>query len=182
MAIEGRLDPAVPLVALLPSAPTDGQVVAYLADATNGIVWMLKYRASSASAYKWEFLGGSDLFAEVPTAESTASITYAAMATAGPAITLPLAGDYDVAHGANIWNNTVVRWMSMSYDIGGTGAVDADAVWNQQQANAPTFDNASRKQRKTGLTAVTLTAKYKVDGGTGLARDRWISARPVRVG
>src|SRR4051794_15998509 len=49
------------LVSALPSSPSDGQVVNYLADGTNGIVWRLRYRAASGSAYKWEYVGGGFL-------------------------------------------------------------------------------------------------------------------------
>ena len=50
-----------PLVAALPASPTDGQEVRYLADAVNGVIWSLRYRAGSSSPYKWEFVGGSDV-------------------------------------------------------------------------------------------------------------------------
>jgi hypothetical protein len=39
-------------------APQDGDEVYYAADATNGVIWHLRYRAASSSSYKWEFVGG----------------------------------------------------------------------------------------------------------------------------
>src|SRR4051812_22380129 len=48
-------------VTSLPVSPVDGQEVYYVADATNGVLWHLRYNAASASAYKWEFVGGSPL-------------------------------------------------------------------------------------------------------------------------
>jgi hypothetical protein len=83
-------------VTSLPGSPVNGQDCFYLADATNGIVWHLKYRAASASAYKWECMDGPPLTSEIVTGEATASTAYVDLATTGPQVTLPLAGDYDI--------------------------------------------------------------------------------------
>src|SRR4051812_20323941 len=89
--------PAVPLVTSLPTSPVDGQVIDYLADATNGVVWHLRYRLASASIYKWEYVGGPALVTETTPAgdDSTTSTTYVALATP-TTLALPLAGDYDI--------------------------------------------------------------------------------------
>jgi len=55
------------VVSSLPSSPVNGQDCYYLADATNGVVWHLKYRSASASTFKWEYVGGGSLHAEVAT-------------------------------------------------------------------------------------------------------------------
>lgn len=169
--------PAV--VTALPLEPKNGQVVYFLADATNGIVWTLKYRANSASAYKWEVVGGSSLVAEVATSETTASGSYVALTTPGPSLALPLAGDYDVKIGSII-ASTGEFFSAMSYDIGGSAAVDADRV-SGVGGNGNEV-GASREQRKAALAAVTLTAKYRVGGGTGTFLGRQMRAMPVRVG
>lgn len=182
--VERSLTP-FPVVAALPTVPTDGQVIYYLADSTNGVVWTLKYRAASASAYKWEFVGGGPLYGEVETDQATASAAYVALATAGPSVVLPLAGDYEVTLGMNGYNtNAAAQQLTMSYDIGGTGAVDADAI---EAFLAPGSGagraNFARTRRKAGLGAVTLTAKYRVTvGANGQFFDRWMLVRPIRVG
>jgi len=174
-----------PLVTTLPPTPIDGQEIRFLADATNGVVWNLRYRAASSSAYKWELIGGSPLYAEVMALETVNSTTYVDLATVGPAVALPLAGDYMVTIGARIWGDQPNSNPVMSYAIGATAAVDADALDHNQVAPAGAFAlTASRERRKTGLGAVTLTAKYK--RGTVAcslnAMNRWMSVRPVRVG
>src|SRR4051812_17764974 len=94
---------AIPtLVSSLPVGPVDAQEIYYLADAANGVVWHLRYRAASASTYKWEFVGGAQLIDEIATEESGTSGTYGALTTPGPSITVPLAGDYDVTITARI--------------------------------------------------------------------------------
>jgi hypothetical protein len=55
--------------------PFNGQIIDYLADATNGVV-RLRYRAAAPVAYKWEFVGGSPLENESSAAGTRASATY----------------------------------------------------------------------------------------------------------
>jgi hypothetical protein len=177
-------DPHPPRVTSLPGSPVDGQECYFVADPANGILWHLRYNAGSASAYKWEVVGGSPLYAEVPAQESTASASFVALTTAGPSIALPLAGDYDVEQGALVVNQTSNGNQTMSYDIGGTAATDADGMFYQSNAQATNnlFAREMRARRKTGLSAVTLTSKYKSGNGTAIFQDRWMRVRPVRVG
>ena len=173
-----------PFVTELPVSAGDKDEVSFLADATNGVVWRFRFRANAPSKYQWEFLGGSPLYAEVTTSESTSSTSYAALATAGPSIALPLAGDYMVSGGAKANNDTDASGARMSYDIGSTGAVDGDALAEAFQSGATSVTaSGSRSRRKTDLTAVTLTAKYKATvGGNAFFSDRWLSVIPIRVG
>jgi hypothetical protein len=54
---------SIPLVSTLPGSPVDGQEVYYQDSqmAAIGAVWHLRYRAASASIYKWELVGGGKL-------------------------------------------------------------------------------------------------------------------------
>lgn len=171
-------------VAGLPAAGTNGQVIYYTADGTNGIIWQFRYRAASASSFKWEFVGGQPLMVSVNnsgiqgTSETTASASYADLATVGPSVTPPLSGDYLVEIGclANHASNTGC----MSYQIGATGAADADGIWFGTGAN---YANHYNPRLKTGLTGgAALLCKYKTLGGTADYRNRWIKITPVRVG
>jgi hypothetical protein len=151
-------------------------------DSTNGIQWHLGYE-SGEPTYKWRFLGGPPLYAEVATAETTASAVYAALATAGPAVAVPRAGDFDVEHGAMHYTTANGgAGTYMSYDIGATGAVDGDAVLNAQATGVNSaVVSTARKRRKAALTAVTLTAKYRASGGTGQWQNRYLTVTPVRL-
>jgi hypothetical protein len=175
-----------PYVTALPTPPFDGFEVFYAADATNGVIWHLRYR-SGGGTHKWEYVGGPPLYSLVTTQESTTSSSYVALATAGPSVTLPLAGDYMVEIGAKIQTAPTVAASPssaiMSYDIGATGAVDGDSI-NVYATTTAVEANCWRAARKSGLTAVTLTAKYalKVNAGTGYFQDRTMKVTPVRVG
>jgi len=161
----------------LPGSPTDGQV-AILVDSVTlpTYQWMFRWNAGSSNTDKWEFAGGTKAYAEITASESTASTTYVALTTAGPSFALPRAGVYLVEIGVYA-AGSVVAIVAMSYDIGATGAVDTDSV----QANNTASTSAARTRLKTGLTAVTLTAKYRVSTGTGTFANRWIAVTPVRV-
>lgn len=182
-----RVDaPTLPkYVTALPSAPYDGQEVHYAADATNGIIWHLRYRSASSSSYKWEYVGGPALSSEVSAGESTTSTTFAALATAGPSVTVPLAGDYVVAIGAKGYMSPAdIQEGVMSFDIGGTGAVDADGLSiTHPTTSSVKGSTSSRLRTKTAIAASTsLVAKYRTSAGTFYFESRTMYVTPRRVG
>lgn len=183
--LAGVGDLGVPLVDYLPTAlqAYDGQVIDYLADATNGVVWRFRYRAASGSSYKWEFIGGPPLSSVVATSESRSNSSYGALTTPGPSVTVPLAGDYDISLAARMISPSG-QLAQFSYDIGGTGAVDGDALHAGGSASTVDAFIGRPDNRKTIAAASTvLLAKYRsTSGGAATFSDRRISIRPVRVG
>lgn len=147
---------------------------------TSGVRWTFVYDTSDGTTYPWLFVGGPPLFAEVTTVESRTNTAYGALATAGPSVTVPLAGDYDVWIGATVTPGSPGVIAKMSYDIGGTGAADADAV---RVHTGATQVSANRTRRKTGLSASTaLVSKYAETVATGSSwQGRFMSVNPVRV-
>lgn len=174
--------PSVTLAQGLPATPVDGQTVYLILPASYDPVggkpvrWLCTYDAASAM---WH-VAGAPLYAEVQTSETTVSNVYAALATAGPSITLPRPGDYEIEVGANIGGSVAGGGGLMSYAIGGAAAADADSaaiVVSSAGASA----SVVRTREKTGLTAVTVTAQYRVPGGTGTFADRFLAITPVRI-
>jgi hypothetical protein len=140
--------------------------------------WLFRYLAAKASN-RWLFIGGARAYAEVQTAEVTAATVYSALATPGPSLAVPVAGDYIVEHG---FISTGNKPNYMSYDIGATAAVDADRVETALAGIIDGTGTASRIRRKS-LGAVTLTAKYAGYGGQNAGfKSRWIAITPVAVG
>lgn len=173
-----------PLVTALPGSPADGQEVV-LTDSLTAptYAWHLKYVAAKASN-RWVFLGGPPLIADTATAETTASTTYANLSggATGPAVTVPVAGDYDVAHGWTETAGPADTAALMSYDIGATPAVDVDAARTGAGFGNPPNGTQGRSKRKS-LGAVTLTAKYRVTGGTARTfAERWLRVTPIAIG
>lgn len=171
-----------PIVTQLPSQATVGDQVLYAADATNGVYWQLQY--DGLGTYPWKFVGGPPLTAQIDTDENivAGTTTYTALATAGPSITLALAGDYVISQGCRGYPFATNQTLFMSYDIGATSASDNDSVLLDCASGFG--ENGSRTRLKTAIAASTaIVSKYK-HSSTGAGANfmnRWMTITPVRV-
>jgi hypothetical protein len=169
----------LPFVSSLPSSPADGTEIYYVADAANGVVWHLKYRALDASAYKWEFIGGGSLAASVDANDGTSSTVYVDQATPGPSITVPLAGDYDVEFGGQMSGAAVGVYAYAAIKRGGAATSDLDSI----AYGGGYASNNARVVRMTALAAATvLKMQLRVNASSGNIGLRYLQVRPVRVG
>lgn len=171
-------------VTTLPGSPYDGQEVYLQVDATNGINWHFRYRAGSASAYKWEFLGGPPLDSRVDALEISTSTTYVDLTTAGPSVTVPRAGDYELSFGCFPFNGEANEYVRMSPRIGSTAPVDADSATLYGQVSGQSGSAIARTIVKTCAASDLIKCQYlgTVAGGTNFnAAWRWLSVIPVRV-
>ena len=170
-------------VTTLPASPVDGQEVCYGADPAGGVIWRLRYRAASASAYKWEFVGGAALFAEDFAAVGpVTSSSYIDMGNAFP-VTVPLAGDYQVAWGARMAGATATAVISAAIKVGAAATVDANALDAQPAgANYYAAGQSSRSKRINAVAAAAvLKMQHKVNVGSMTVAQRWLEATPIRV-
>ena len=80
----------------LPASPVDGQEHILVDSVTNpSYTWKFRYNAGSTSAYKWEFVGGTQVGAEIPGNEQTPVVNqWCDLATVGPRVIVPRAGEY----------------------------------------------------------------------------------------
>jgi hypothetical protein len=171
-------------VTSLPGTPYDGQVIHYVADATNGVLWPLRYNASGGT-YKWEVVGPQPLQVENTTLSSVPNTSggYADVAgDVGPSITVPLAGEYMVSFGVNVTTD---------------GANEFDAALKFGAAAISAFDRSraipssgnisvrvSRDPYKRAITpaATVVKLQYKNAGSVGASiEDRTIAISPIRV-
>jgi hypothetical protein len=112
-------------VSSLPVSPVDGQEIYYQSTtagtgggatnsmATVGAVWHLRYNASASGSYKWQVLGGAPtthlgvggrtvgVWESAPT-----TLAFGDLATPGPTIIAPLAGEYLVEGSAMCQSST----------------------------------------------------------------------------
>ena len=189
-AINAAVDQAT--VTSLPGSPYDGQEIYYLADATNGIVWHLKYRAASASAYKWECVGGASLRAFVSAVENLANGGgWTNLTTSGPSVTAPLAGDYSVkvAHYFRHGDASGIGYA-------GVGVGGASPPTSSYGADTNTYGEANGVANHPGVTltrewlitavvaANALKMMYQAGGSAsvGVFGGRSLVVVPVRVG
>lgn len=179
--------PIIPVVTALPGSPTDGQEVILVDSLTvPTYAWRFRYVSGITDANKWLYCGGDPAFIEITNQDATTSATFIALANAGPVFAIPRAGIYDVEIGFMAYkpsgNGSI---LVMSYDIGATGAVDADGVFATNGtlvvSGTEVRSSSTRPRRKT-LTAVTLTSKYRSanteQGGFG---NRWMRVTPFRI-
>jgi len=177
-------DPRLPAgtVTVLPASPVDGQEINFLADPTNGVEWRLRYRAASASAYKWEFLGGPPLYNEVLAYEGAPSSTYGSLGTPGPTITLPVpnGGDFDVTFGAVLSAGSVNVQAFMGIATSSSPASDTFAA----TSNLPAYSVGSLAGAIHGLGLTgAVVANYRTNGGNAASYlHRYMRVTPVRVG
>jgi len=174
------------LVSSLPGAPSDGQTVVYTDSLpAPTFTWQLIFVQSTG---KWHFIGGTPLYAEVLTDQSTATAnTYLDLATVGPQVTIPVNGDYEIRAGSQGWNalNTA-QVMRTALKVGAAATANADGFSNTGvgpiTAGLPGI-GSMRTFQKTGLTATTvLKLQYLVGGSTGHWLNRWLSVVPIKIG
>ena len=177
----GAVPLAVPMVTALPGSPADGQEVILCDDVSNPTyAWRFRYVAAKTSN-KWVFIGGPPKIAVVPTAEATSSATYVALATAGPSFTIPVAGDYIITVGSLINPGATVGSIH-SYDIGATGAVDANGA--QWTGNTSWLGTPMKTNFHQGLAAGTaIVSKYRNQTAAAATYSgRSLTVQPVAVG
>ena len=175
-------------VSALPSSPFNGQEIYYQQKGVaaesdmekQGITWHLRYRAGSASTYKWEFVGGSAITQEIAAEQAATWETYKDLATVGPSVTAPLAGDYDVDMRCRAVNNggeLAVFSLKIGAEAPGTFIAAAGGV-------GTAYNSLSRAAFITGITvSAVLKMQYR---GTSAAEckfmERTMAVLPLRVG
>lgn len=162
--------------------PLDGDEVYLVADATNGVIWHLRYNAGG-STYKWEMLGGAPLYAEIQTSElGVGGSVYADIATAGPSITAPRAGQFEI------------EWSSLNNSLGTSGdsrtapklgsasTADTDKA-NYNAPNSGQFAGGTigRKIIRTLAASDLVKVQYNSGGQAHGISLRDLYLRPIRI-
>jgi microcystin-dependent protein len=185
----------------LPVSPTDGQEIYYAADATNGVIWHLRYRAASSSTYKWEFVGGAPLrtastsIADENTHGSSSGAAFSNAITR----TVPLQGQYRIGvtyhclvNSRSTNTESIYVWMGVRPQSGSAIIGDdyTSAYIGPTTSYNPTY-NAGIRHSANVQTNATLTTQLTLEGiygalmsaGSGVVRFRYreITAFPLRV-
>jgi hypothetical protein len=165
----------------------DGDEVYVEVDATNGIAWHLRYDLTST---KWRFLGGPPLSALVATDEASAanSSVFVDITTAGPSVTVPLAGNYTLNFGMHTYNTASAGNVGMcSPGLAGVAGTDANAAGSSGGGTASTtYVRVCRAGSQVTALAATNVVKlqYRTPGGgsTQHFSNRELLVWPTRVG
>jgi hypothetical protein len=191
LQVRDQLNSLVEAGTALPSSPVDGQSFYYVANATDGVVWHLRYRAASSSAYKWEFVGGQALTSQVLTTQSLGATvgSYIDVATVGPSVTNPLAGDYLVEWGIRGVVGATESIIGAGIKFG-SAAAPVDANVGTQYAISGGGVAATRQipavfgsDVKTSLAVSTLVkVQYYQNNTNCFVGNRFLKLTPIRVG
>ena len=168
-----------PIVTTLPSSPQFGEVVTYVADATNGVYWSLQY--DGGGTYPWKYIGGPPLYDAGGGYQAITSTSYVDLT--GVTINTTLAGDYDVRLDAQLQQpngNGWVTYLSVSHAGGTLGDYTYPIVY--APSTSSTDNGASKMARILDLAANnTLQGRARVNAGTGYVGYCRLTATPVRV-
>lgn len=156
-------------VTSLPAAGSvpNGTVIHYLVSATSGVMWRLRYRSTSASANKWEFLGGGVMLSTDGTLRNLSSGTYNPPTSDGlTRLTIPLTGQY------------LVRWGARHQDLDGYSMGTA-ARYNGLGADSSWELNTNMAISSTGYNLVVSTEReLTLNAGTDFWLEHW-TANPT---
>jgi hypothetical protein len=166
----------------LPASPADGQEAILVDSLTNPTYqWRFRYNAGSTSPYKWEFIGGADAVVTNITAESTTTVgSWLDLATVGPRVIVPRAGEYDVQTGAGGYHSVASATIWISSYIGtataGSGQGTLCPAANQR------VNFLVKSERWTLAAGDDIRMRYhNSTAGTASWIDRAIRVKPVRV-
>lgn len=176
--------PALTVATTLPSVAYDGMRIVVVVDAASGYVWNFRYRAASASAYKWEFAGGAEIRTGVATDESVPSSGgWVNLATDGPSFVLPagIGGDF-LCDGRAAAANTSGATQGVSVGVAVGNTTPADPV--QHNTFNGGREEATAHPRLTAVAAgSTLKLRYLAAASVAISFGyRSLSVVPLRVG
>lgn len=171
-------------VTTLPSSPYDGQTVVYAADATNGVMWLLRYRSAATGSYKWEFVGGGSLsFLDGSNVSAALTANTWSNISTAQKITVPLAGDYIVSYTTQtfrsqgqqtVYTGVKVDTTEPTQDVNTTYANTAADIW-AQHAGMHRFNGIGANK--------DFTVRYRAVNNMTINRLATnMLATPVRVG
>lgn len=184
------IPPQAGVVTTLPTSPTDGMEIYYVADATNGVVWKFRYTAS-LTGLKWAFVGGGPLVAPIINGfEATASTTYVDLATVGPTLTMPSAFtsmDLMVTMTCGLVPAAIANEYAIcAPKFGAAATLDNDALYVKSESGVGVGNDArtSCVQRRNGIAggAVVKMQYRTLAGNSSQFGRREMLITPVRVG
>lgn len=121
--------------------------------------------------------------ARITTTQTTASTTYADLATVGPSVTVAHGKTVIVFWSCSVSNTTLDADSYMSWAMSGSNTRAADDPFSLRQDGVPA--NVTWRFGSVDINTVmtpgttTFTAKYRVDTGTATFGDRFIGVIPL---
>lgn len=167
-----------------PASPVDGDEWVLPADAANGVMWEFRYRAASASVYKWEFVGGAAATAIVNANEQHPGPngTWQNLATNGPSFILPRAGDYEVGLVARVYKQKTEAQSGHCGIAVGDTSPSIYAGYQDDYTGSSAQATLAMTWLFTGLSAgTTMKLRYFAGNNSGTAPWAGFATRQIRI-
>jgi hypothetical protein len=194
-ALDGlqRLVAEAPSTTLETSLPADvwhGKRIslqtALMASFPGGPRWELVYNAQSASAYKWERVGGSPMWqTSQPNIACATTGAWTDFSDGVPNIALPYAGDYEVGIGAELGHTAnagqvALQPVATGWAGGASSSIAAREGKQAALANSAFFP-ADALYPLTGISGTLKIQYFTAAAGASVTRRR-LWAIPLRIG
>lgn len=165
----------------LPASPVDGQEYVLVDSVTNpSYQWRFRYNAGSASAYKWEFVGGA------PSAQhETATVAINAAPTwgaTGPIFAIPRPGVYFVDFQAMFYAVALPSYISIAV-VGPypPGTAVLSTIYDDRLAAVNAAELTGIRQQLTITSAMTISGGSIYNQSAITSVNRSLVVTPVRV-
>lgn len=172
------------MVTALPGSPTDGQEIVLVDSLTAPTYqWHLKYVSAKASN-KWIAVGGAPAVATVGTAESTNSTSWTDLTTAGPSITVPVAGSYHITMGVVITPSADYQTIGWAAKLGSAATSDNDGFFEPaSNMGASDYPRQMTLGPRTLAASDVVKMQYRVGGSyTPTYKRRQLIIHPLQLG
>ena len=164
-----------------PASPSNGDLWLYPIQVPYYGAWLFYYQAGAGDVYKWNFIGGPPITAEVQAQESRNGTTYGDTATPGPTVTVPFVGVYDFEFSAMVVLQTSDGYIYIGPQIGATSPSDTDAALLYNKFGYNDFMGRTiRRPVASTNTAVKLVMRAS-NMNNNVWSNRCLAVRPVRV-
>lgn len=185
--IQGPTGPAhvIPVVTALPGSPADGDEIFLQtsAMATARLMWHLRYRAAGTT-YKWEFVGGPPIFANMVNGGGAAVTSYDTFAEGLQLPAVPANGVYQLELGFRMQHNA---WPFEARLIlrnpADNAQVNGDGVWGAMSgASGYTRVSAMGAELVTLTSTGVYRAFFNYQSNTPIIYNFWAKLQPVALG
>lgn len=167
-------------VTALPATPDDYEEVVLVDSlAAPTYAWRMKYLPTAA---KWIYIGGAPATALVDTDEAAnLNGAWGNLATVGPDVIVPAAGDYFVRWSVNVGLTT--SGSSNGFYLGvAIGNTNPGETYKVAQTTTTQPLSLTGRKKFTGLAAGnTIRLRYQTNNATGSFAHRWLEVTPVAL-
>lgn len=172
------------IVSTLPGSPRDGQIVYFQNAAMLAVdaLWQMKYDAGDDV---WRYSGGTPMYAEDLTIRSLSGPVVDSASVLGPALDVPLTGDFKVEFGATMGLfSTTAGAVSVGLSLfAGTTKKAEDGTFVNPDTDPEGYADRLQVPRRVALTAgSTLRLRHSVNTAESFSiSNQTLEIRPLSI-